>query len=111
MLGELRTSYLSPQKYYELYMQVFDELSNLEVSVCVRGLVLVVLLLLLPAQCSREARARVRSARQWRQVPAALCCRVVPRVQAYFGDEQSKGRSLSELYELVQHAGNVLPRL
>jgi hypothetical protein len=31
MLGELRTSYLSPQKYYELYMQVFDELGNLEV--------------------------------------------------------------------------------
>lgn len=31
--------------------------------------------------------------------------------QAYFADEQSKGRTLSELYELVQHAGNVLPRL
>jgi hypothetical protein len=32
MLGELRTSFLSPQRYYELYMQVFDELGNLEVS-------------------------------------------------------------------------------
>jgi hypothetical protein len=32
MLGELRTSFLAPQKYYELYMQVFDELGNLEVS-------------------------------------------------------------------------------
>lgn len=32
-------------------------------------------------------------------------------LQAYFADEQSKGRTLSELYELVQHAGNVLPRL
>ena len=31
MLGELRTSYLSPQKYYELYMLVFDQLSHLEV--------------------------------------------------------------------------------
>jgi vacuolar protein sorting-associated protein 35 len=31
MLGELRTSFLSPQRYYELYMQVFDELGNLEV--------------------------------------------------------------------------------
>eukprot|EP00775_Hariotina_reticulata_P005658 gene5658-5897_t len=60
MLGELRTSFLAPQKYYELYMQVFDELGNLE---------------------------------------------------AYFADEQSKGRTLAELYELVQHAGNVLPRL
>ena len=34
MLGELRTSYLAPQKYYELYMQVFDELGNLEVGGC-----------------------------------------------------------------------------
>lgn len=32
MLGELRTSFLSPQRYYELYMQVFDELGNLEVG-------------------------------------------------------------------------------
>lgn len=32
MLGELRTSFLTPQKYYELYMQVFDELVNLEVG-------------------------------------------------------------------------------
>ena len=31
MLGELRTSSLSPQKYYELYMLVFDQLVNLEV--------------------------------------------------------------------------------
>ena len=31
--------------------------------------------------------------------------------QAFFADERGKGRSYSELYELVQHAGNVLPRL
>lgn len=31
MLGELRTSQLYPQKYYELYMLVFDQLGNLEV--------------------------------------------------------------------------------
>lgn len=31
MLGELRTSQLSPPKYYELYMKVFDEMANLEV--------------------------------------------------------------------------------
>lgn len=37
MLGELRTSYLQPQRYYELYMQVFDELSNLEVRCCCCG--------------------------------------------------------------------------
>lgn len=31
LLGELRTSLLSPQKYYELYMQASDELQNLQV--------------------------------------------------------------------------------
>jgi hypothetical protein len=30
MLGELRTSLLSPQRYYELYMRIFDELRDLE---------------------------------------------------------------------------------
>ncbi|GIL81964.1 hypothetical protein Vretimale_1517 [Volvox reticuliferus] len=60
MLAELRTSQLQPQKYYELYMLVFDQLAHLE---------------------------------------------------AFFSDERGKGRSYAELYELVQHAGNVLPRL
>mmetsp|Transcript_27157 Transcript_27157/g.69109 ORF Transcript_27157/g.69109 Transcript_27157/m.69109 type:complete len:847 (-) Transcript_27157:307-2847(-) len=60
MLSELRTSQLTPQKYYELYMLVFDQLVNLE---------------------------------------------------TFFGDEHAKGRTYAQLYELVQHAGNVLPRL
>ncbi|EIE25972.1 vacuolar protein sorting-associated protein 35, partial [Coccomyxa subellipsoidea C-169] len=60
MLVELRTSLLTPQKYFELYMQAFDELRHLE---------------------------------------------------AFFKEEHSKGRSYADLYELVQHAGNVLPRL
>lgn len=60
MLGELRASYLSPVKYYELYMAAFDRLAALE---------------------------------------------------GFFADERAKGRPYAELYELVQHAGNVLPRL
>jgi len=60
VLGELRTSQLNPQKYYELYMNVFDQLIHL---------------------------------------------------RAYISEEQKKGRAFDELYELVQHAGNVLPRL
>jgi len=60
LLGELRTSLLGPQKYYELYVQVNDELRGLE---------------------------------------------------SYFGEEPSKNRSFANLYELVQHAGNVVPRL
>ena len=60
MLGELRTSYLGPRNYYDLYIMVTDELRHME---------------------------------------------------AFFEAEQKRGRRMLELYELVQHAGNVLPRL
>ncbi|CAH2051390.1 unnamed protein product [Thlaspi arvense] len=60
MLGELRTSKLSPHKYYDLYMRAFDELRKLEI---------------------------------------------------FFMEETRRGCSVIELYELVQHAGNILPRL
>ncbi|KAI7841140.1 hypothetical protein COHA_005110 [Chlorella ohadii] len=60
LLGELRTSLLSPQKYYELYMQACDELRNLEM---------------------------------------------------FFREEQAKVRPHADLYDLVQHAGNIVPRL
>ncbi|GMI67295.1 VPS35 homolog A, ZIG suppressor 3 [Hibiscus trionum] len=60
MLSELRTSRLSPHKYYELYMRAFDELRKLEV---------------------------------------------------FFKEEARRGCSIVDLYELVQHAGNILPRL
>ncbi|XVE69703.1 hypothetical protein DITRI_Ditri10aG0012100 [Diplodiscus trichospermus] len=60
LLSELRTSKLSPHKYYELYMRAFDELRKLEM---------------------------------------------------FFKDESKHGVSVVDLYELVQHAGNILPRL
>lgn len=60
MLGELRTSLLSPKSYYELYMAITDELRHLEF---------------------------------------------------YLFDEFQKGRKVADLYELVQYAGNIVPRL
>ena len=60
MLGELRTTELSPKQYYDIYINITDELRHLE---------------------------------------------------AFFASEQKRGRRMLELYELVQHAGNVLPRL
>lgn len=65
LTGELRTAKLSPQSYYELYMNVTNELRGLEL---------------------------------------------------FFEDEDHKsaagtGRSVVELYENVQHAGNIIPRL
>lgn len=75
VLGELRTSQLNPQKYYELYMNVFDQLIHLRV------------------RTTNPIRLLLRS------------------VKSYISEEQKKGRAFEELYELVQHAGNVLPRL
>ncbi|CAG2195987.1 VPS35 [Mytilus edulis] len=60
MLGELRTSMLTPKNYYELYMAISDELRHLEL---------------------------------------------------YLVDEFQKGRKVADLYELVQYAGNIVPRL
>ncbi|KAJ1527070.1 hypothetical protein ONE63_008611 [Megalurothrips usitatus] len=60
MLGELRTSLLSPKSYYELYMAITDELRHLEL---------------------------------------------------HLFDEFQKGRKVTDLYELVQYAGNIVPRL
>ncbi|XP_019444822.1 PREDICTED: vacuolar protein sorting-associated protein 35A-like [Lupinus angustifolius] len=60
MLSELRTSKLSPHKYYDLYMRAFDQLRKLEM---------------------------------------------------FFEEETRRGCSIIDLYELVQHAGNILPRL
>ncbi|KAL8291290.1 hypothetical protein RQP46_002268 [Phenoliferia psychrophenolica] len=61
MLGELRTSTLSPKAYYELYMAVFDALRHLS---------------------------------------------------SYLYDAHVSGRHhLADLYELVQYAGNIVPRL
>nr|SVE74010.1 EOG090X00QE [Daphnia barbata] len=60
MLGELRTSLLSPKSYYELYMAICDELQHLEM---------------------------------------------------YLLDEFQNGRRVADLYELVQYAGNIIPRL
>ncbi|XP_019553785.2 vacuolar protein sorting-associated protein 35 isoform X2 [Aedes albopictus] len=60
MLGELRTSLLSPKSYYELYMAITDELRHFE---------------------------------------------------HYLLDEFQKGRKVPDLYEHVQYAGNIVPRL
>ncbi|CAI8032581.1 Vacuolar protein sorting-associated protein 35, partial [Geodia barretti] len=60
MLGELRTSLLSPKSYYELFMGISDQLTHLE---------------------------------------------------QHLVEEFEKGKKLHDLYELVQYAGNIIPRL
>ena len=90
MLVELRTSLLTPQKYFALYMQAFDELRHLEVT----------FFFLMSA-----------FSLLWRMHMALHTMLPSDQVQAFFKEEHSKGRSYADLYELVQHAGNVLPRL
>lgn len=60
MICELRTSLLSPKNYYELYMQVFNEMQHLA---------------------------------------------------GFFSDKTRHKKKMIDLYESVQHAGNILPRL
>ena len=60
LIGELRTSLLSPKSYYQLYMAICDELRHLE---------------------------------------------------QYLLDEFRKGHKVADLYELVQYAGNIVPRM
>ena len=60
ILGELRTSLLSPKSYYQLYMAICDELRHLE---------------------------------------------------QFLLDEFRKGHKVADLYELVQYAGNIVPRM
>jgi len=60
LICELRTSLLSPKNYYELYMQVFQEMQHLS---------------------------------------------------SFFSEKPRHGRKMLELYESVQHAGSILPRM
>lgn len=60
MLSQLRTSLLTPKNYYQLFIQVFDEMRELE---------------------------------------------------SYFKEEYRRGRKMNDLYESVQHATSLIPRL
>eukprot|EP00850_Spirogloea_muscicola_P001972 SM000007S20932 [mRNA] locus=s7:955553:962232:+ [translate_table: standard] len=81
MLSELRTSKLSPQKYYEL---------------CI----------LLPRILLRPARPRPNLQNLDMRIFDDL-----RHLESFFGEANRNGRSCADLYELVQHAGNVVPRL
>ena len=38
-------------------------------------------------------------------------CDELRHLQLYLGEEFQKGKVVSDLYELVQYAGNIIPRL
>ena len=83
MLGELRTTELMPKSYYELCARARPP----------------------PARAAGTARDRA---------PRAADIQVTDEMrhlEQFFAGEHKRGRRMLELYELVQHAGNVLPRL
>eukprot|EP00967_Tisochrysis_lutea_P114294 scaffold182025_cov14-Tisochrysis_lutea.AAC.1 len=126
MLSELRTSQLSPQKYYELYMMIFDQLADVEAhsvgthSLPPGGMRNAGANALRFYGCCNEAiyesfyESHCSGSAECSMLVLgidSLCACTLPAPQAFFGDERSKGRTYAELYEMVQHAGNVLPRL
>lgn len=105
MLSELRTSKLSPHKYYELCQflsqihVLFYFLSFvwiLELFFVIETLVIVNLHVV----CfSFGVVVDMRAFDQLR------------KLEMFFEEEARRGCSIIDLYELVQHAGNILPRL
>lgn len=88
MLGELRTSLLSPKNYYELCksltMSVFlAEYSENNTNFTIN-------------RCFYTDMAITDELRH---------------LEAYLLEEFEKGRKVPDLYELVQYAGNIVPRL
>lgn len=98
MLGELRTSMLSPKSYYEL---------------CI-------LLLFLGDLCSFSPPYRLDPRLVCRPFVCDSSLTVLSDMaisdelhylEVYLTDEFAKGRKVADLYELVQYAGNIIPRL
>lgn len=111
MLGELRTSMLSPKSYYELCI-----LSHLKVIYADSGPCSdsVLFSFDLPATAAAVPSTCVcDSELVWvpDQPPDMAISDELHYLEVYLTDEFAKGRKVADLYELVQYAGNIIPRL
>eukprot|EP00897_Mesotaenium_endlicherianum_P007208 jgi/Mesen1/6515/ME000332S05522 len=98
MLSELRTSRLSPQKYYVLCgLRRVRFFEPLDAHPAPRRISLT------------EPTARLGAVRA--RPPDIRVFDELQQLEACFREENRKGRSCADLYEIVQHAGNILPRL
>jgi vacuolar protein sorting-associated protein 35 len=92
MLNELRTSLLSPKSYYELCklnLLIVKAVQNSVSFICTLNVFSLSFHILLDVSVSDELR----------------------HLEMYLLDEFQKGRKIPDLYELVQYAGNIIPRL
>ncbi|KAK6465297.1 vacuolar protein sorting-associated protein 35 [Scheffersomyces coipomensis] len=87
-LNELRTNQLSPKQYYEMYILIFDSLESLSNH-------------LLTSHNSKVQKLKKRQQQQQQKEPGS--------VNTSFDNTTSP--FLSDLYELVQYSGNIIPRL
>ncbi|KAK1289360.1 Sulfate transporter 1.2 [Acorus calamus] len=95
MLSELRTSRLSPHKYYELCnLTLFSPITDPFIEIDLLSLVASTDSLLFYFD--------------WIDMRAFDELR---KLEMFFKEEVQRGFSVIDLYELVQHAGNILPRL
>lgn len=103
MLGELRTSMLSPKSYYELCI--------LCQVICVQSDP-VLLPVLARAVALRSLRAHEGEMVSSLTNPLDMAISdELHYLEVYLTDEFAKGRKVADLYELVQYAGNIIPRL
>ena len=96
MLGELRTSLLAPKTYFELHLRVTGELDGLARY--------------FDARAKRGAAAEREEARRRKSAGLPATANAAAATTAVNAGPPAP-TSLAALYDLVQHAGNVLPRL
>ena len=61
-------------------------------------------------QSSGELRTSVLSPKSYYELYMAVCDEL-RHLETYLLDEFQKGRKVADLYELVQYAGNIVPRM
>lgn len=107
MLGELRTSMLSPKSYYELCI-----LSGLKVIYADSGPCRDPVVSCLCGRCVEHV-CVCDGELVWvpDHPPDMAISDELHYLEVYLTDEFAKGRKVADLYELVQYAGNIIPRL
>lgn len=98
MLGELRTSLLSPRNYYALCILYSILFAQIQFQITTLTLLYATYAIHFDLILDRWFFKDIIAADHLRHL------------EMYIADEKH-GKSLNELYEIVQYAGNILPRL
>ena len=109
MLNELRTSMLSPKSYYELCILSFN---NAFTMLLCSSIVFVSLGEMPHNYVVNEIFEKIYLSNFLLTMSVDIAISDELRhLELYLVDEYQKGRRVQDLYELVQYAGNIVPRL